>query len=286
MNLCTHNNRIVFMFFLTVFAWQMSDARRAPKKKLMSDAIATQCDVPNALGKTHFIVGYSQEQLKKYDAQKKEKTSTLVPDKIVNLMCDGCIKCVLFSPDDNIQKILLQLIDGEQESIRLTAYSFTDGDVAQSLIRAHDRGVKVEIIADPACMLDRFGKIPLIKDHDIVVFVYDPDHLKNDKKGLSSSIMHNKFIIFGKNITGKSIIWTGSFNWTKSAHRRNQENVIIFEDKHVIDKYAQQFEVLKTRCKGIKPKKEMIAKRVKETSAFPILLSKKGTLFEHNEVRV
>lgn len=278
-------HKAIFLFLLFLGAHTPLESRAKKNKSSAEPSLCTEIDIPDDFGKTHFIVGCPQEHATKLKAQKKEKSADIQADSSFNLVCDGCIKHVLFSPDDNIQKILLHLIGAEKESIRLTAYSFTDGEVAQALIDAHERGVRVEIIADPACMLDRFGKVPMIKDHDLIVFIYNPDHLKNDKKSLTSSIMHNKFIIFGKNVAGKSLVWTGSFNWTKSAHRRNQENVVILDDTHLIDKYTRHFEVLKERCIHHKPKKEVLAKRAQ---AIPsnIILSKKGTLFENDEVRV
>lgn len=285
MSMSVRSKCVMLGITVALFVWSPS-VTCAAKRTMKAGAIAINCDIPDDFGKTHFIVGYPEDQLEKHRAKKKEKIIAPSIDTAdsINLVCDGCIKHVLFSPDDNIQKILLHLINAEKESVRLTAYSFTDGDVARALMDAHKRGVSVEIIADPACMLDRFGKVPMIKDQGIVVFVYDPDHLHNDKKSFTSSIMHHKFIIFGKNISGKSAVWTGSFNWTKSAHRRNQENVVILDDKDIVAKYEHQFELLKKRCKSIKPKKEVLAKRMKNIPVH-IVLSKKGTLFENNEVR-
>jgi phosphatidylserine/phosphatidylglycerophosphate/cardiolipin synthase-like enzyme len=54
--------------------------------------------------------------------------------------------------------------------------------------------------------------------------------------------MHNKFAL----IDGK--VWTGSFNWTKSGDQYNQENVVLIDDPEVHDKFAIQFESLKSRC--------------------------------------
>ena len=62
-----------------------------------------------------------------------------------------------------------------------------------------------------------------------------------------SDIMHNKFVIFGKNISNKPLLWTGSFNFTKSAQLKNQENVVILDEQYLIQKYEKQFEVIKKR---------------------------------------
>jgi phosphatidylserine/phosphatidylglycerophosphate/cardiolipin synthase-like enzyme len=276
--------KLVSGIFVMLCLWHSCEAKRARKDTAINQEVEFQYDAASALGKTHFVVGLSEQQLKNYQKQKKEISCAPESDA-QDLLCDGCVKRVLFSPDDDIQKILLRLIDAEKESLRLTAYSFTDGDVAQALIRAHQRGVKIEIVADPSCLQDRFGKVPMLKEHDVVVFVYNPDHNAKDKKSLASSIMHNKFIIFGRNVLGKSIVWTGSFNWTKSAHKRNQENVLILDDAVLIAHYAKQFELLKKRCHGVKPKKEHRITQLQK-DCVPYVLSKKGTLFEHGEIRI
>jgi len=59
--------------------------------------------------------------------------------------------------------------------------------------------------------------------------------------------MHNKFVIFSCNVGNKTLLWTGSFNFTKSAQLRNQENVVVLDDPCIIEKYEKQFEVIKKR---------------------------------------
>jgi len=278
------NIKQLFLYsaMLASLCCQQSDARKSAKKATDPDAIAVNVDMPDDFGKTHFIVGYPADKI---DLNRAKKETASTAGASLDLVCDGCVKHVFFSPDDNIQKVLLYLIESEKKSIRMTAYSFTDMEVAQAIMDAHDRGVAIEIIADPGCMQDKFGKVPLIKDHEIVVFVYNPDHNKNSKKSFHSSIMHNKFILFGRNVANKSIVWTGSFNWTKSAHRMNQENVVILDDKNLIEKYSKQFELLKERCKHTRAKNNAVAKKV-ITKQFEITLSKKGTIFEDKEARV
>jgi phosphatidylserine/phosphatidylglycerophosphate/cardiolipin synthase-like enzyme len=62
--------------------------------------------------------------------------------------------------------------------------------------------------------------------------------------------MHHKFVIFGNNIGGKSLLWTGSYNFTKSATMNNQENVLVLDEIHLIEKYGRQFELIKQRTKN------------------------------------
>ena len=51
--------------------------------------------------------------------------------------------------------------------------------------------------------------------------------------------MHHKFAVIDS-----LVLVTGSFNWTTMAAYYNDENVIIVEDKRLIEKYNQEFENL------------------------------------------
>lgn len=98
------------------------------------------------------------------------------------------------------------------------------------------------MIVDASCIKDRFNKLELLKTEGIKPYVYYPT-----SNALINDIMHNKFVIFKKNVGQKSLLWTGSFNFTKSAQMKNQENVVILDDTHIIDRFEKQFELIKNR---------------------------------------
>jgi cardiolipin hydrolase len=257
---------IHFKYYLLFLILSLSlDARTKRKRsKLKHDCIDVALDVPQDFGKTHFILGLPQAELINCSSKKNDSAC----DESYGLICDGKIKQAFFSPDDSVLKVLLYLINQEKKSIRLAAFSFTDGEVAQALVQAMDRGVIIEIVVDPGCLQDKFGKIASLQKKGLDIFVYDPEYNAHNK-GLITSIMHNKFILFESNVLDKSLLWTGSFNFTKSAHIRNQENVIVLDDSMLIDKYKTQFERLKSRGHAKKKKNAIISK-----------LNKKGTVFE------
>lgn len=204
-------------------------------------AQASVADV--SFGKTHFIVGVDSQTIAK----------TLPPERVADtchadlatslLICnDGSIKHALFSPDDDIAAMLCELITKEQQSIKAAIFSFTDVDIALALCEAKERGVQVELITDVSCTRDKFNKIDMIKAKGVPVCVYNPP-----PKAFSNDIMHNKFLVFGKNIQNKKLLWTGSYNWTKSAKLRNQENILILDEPHLVERYEKQFEIIKQR---------------------------------------
>lgn len=169
-----------------------------------------------------------------------------------SLATENPIVKTLFSPDDGIKDIQIDLIEHEQESLDIAIFSFTDQDTAQAIIDAHKRGVKVRVVSDRGSSVGEYSKIFMIRRSGIPVYICpkaiekqtDFDETKFDDKAVSSPLMHNKFIIFGKTVHNKQLLWTGSFNFTRSANAKNQENVIIISDTAAILSYKNQFEKL------------------------------------------
>lgn len=146
---------------------------------------------------------------------------------------------VYFSPDDQLDKRLIAMIEREKKSILAAVYCFTNRSVAAALASAQTRGVKVELI------VDRFSvkiKAPLAQliDAGVSVHVWDPD--RGHRKKAHRSLMHNKFCVFGDDT-----VWTGSFNWTYEASKMHEENVVVFTDPYVAQAYRNQFQTIQMK---------------------------------------
>lgn len=144
---------------------------------------------------------------------------------------------VLFSPDDKPTTHLIEKIKNATTRIHAAIYMLTDKNIAAALIQAKKRDVDVQVITDFSSVKSEYGKVVLLKESDITTFVY-----KIPERSRFTPLMHNKFAIID------NIVWTGSFNWTVSANRQNQENVIYTDEAAVVEKYVKQFEILKSRC--------------------------------------
>ncbi len=201
-----------------------------PSIAAQTDEIALK--LTPAFGKTHFIIGAPTQQLLEQN-----------PICLMPIPLTKGENRVLFSPDDDVVGALIDYINQEQTSIKVAIFSFTNKDIAHALTRAHERGVRIEVVVDSAYGRDKFSKIEWLKEAGIPVFCYNPAN----NKTLLSDIMHHKFMIFSKNKNNHSLVWTGSFNFTKSAAVNNQENVIVIDDSDVAKKYEQQFDRLKKR---------------------------------------
>ncbi|MCJ7462509.1 MAG: phospholipase D family protein, partial [Candidatus Baumannia cicadellinicola] len=131
-----------------------------------------------------------------------------------------------FSPGITAKYIILNAILNAEKSLDIAAYSFTNKIITLAIIHAHQRGVKVRIIADKK------------SNHNKRTAIY---HLINHKVPIRLishySIMHNKFII----VDNKSV-QTGSFNYTQNAESNNAENVIFIKNKpYIANQYTKEF---------------------------------------------
>ena len=102
-------------------------------------------------------------------------------------------------------------------------FSFTHEDIADAILF---RKVKIKGIFDNTQAGSQFSQYKRFKDFGLEV--------KRDKN--PGSMHHKVFII------DNEIVITGSFNPSKGADRRNDENILIIHSKEIADKYLKEFD--------------------------------------------
>ena len=137
---------------------------------------------------------------------------------------------------DNVKK-LKNYISKAKKSIDLAIFSFTNDDLANEILAAHNRGVKVRIITDDEAMKGKGADTQRMADAGI--------ECRTDSE--EQYHMHNKFMI-----VDKYFLITGSFNWTFQAGKSNQENVVVLDGDYYIDKYCAEFNKLWAQFAGNK----------------------------------
>jgi phosphatidylserine/phosphatidylglycerophosphate/cardiolipin synthase-like enzyme len=105
------------------------------------------------------------------------------------------------------------------------AYSFTSIRIAETLVDAHKRGVKVEVILDKSRRNEKKSSAPFLSTGGVQV-----------KIDTTRGIAHNKVIIIDD-----EIVITGSFNFTKRAEEKNAENLLIIHDRKLAEKYVENW---------------------------------------------
>ena len=132
----------------------------------------------------------------------------------------------------DFQQKLLSRINNARYSIDMAVYSFSGlPSVADALVFAKDRGVKVRVVYDSRATQDN---MQTLLDNGILVSRRNTD---------TTNIMHNKFFIFDArdSILSNDWVWTGSWNITYTELTW-KNNVIELNDHALALAYQTEFE--------------------------------------------
>lgn len=141
-----------------------------------------------------------------------------LPAQAVELPAQGRIE-VLFTPWDDAEGALLREIGDARQSIRVQAFLLTSRNIARALIAAHERGIRVNVLADREMVAKgENSRIPDLHASGIDV--------RLETRYASA---HNKILLI--DVEGNQpVVITGSYNFTFSAQARNAENLLILRD--------------------------------------------------------
>ena len=132
---------------------------------------------------------------------------------------------VYFAPEDNVEKIIHDRISKAEKSIRFMQFSFTSDDIGEAIIKKFKDGIPVEGVFEKNGSDTEYSEYIKMKIEDI------PVRLDNN-----NYVMHHKVIIIDDNR-----VITGSFNISKNANSKNDENIIIIDSREVASKYIDEF---------------------------------------------
>lgn len=134
-------------------------------------------------------------------------------------------------PDDDsyhqggLDEELAAVIGYAESSVDVAAYDFDLQSVAEALIAARQRGIKVRFVTDSdyadedaVALLQQAG-IPIVED------------------GRDDGLMHDKFIVIDS-----VWVWTGSWNLTENGTYRNNNNAVLVASPALAENYAAEFE--------------------------------------------
>jgi len=143
------------------------------------------------------------------------------------LSVDGVLLESYFSPDDGVLDHLVALVAEADTSITIMAFSFTSDELSAAVLDKARQGVIVQIVMDEQQAASNQGG--------------EYENLRNAGLDVrldgSSGQMHHKVII----IDGDTVSF-GSYNFSNSAERRNDENVIIAHDPSLAGEFMAEFE--------------------------------------------
>jgi phosphatidylserine/phosphatidylglycerophosphate/cardiolipin synthase-like enzyme len=134
---------------------------------------------------------------------------------------------VYFTPEMEALPSIEAVIDSAQQSIYMHCYSFTSVPIAQALLRAHQRGVKVQIISDRSQKTAPHSQVLNLHRRGIPVYM-----------DTVSGIAHNKILI-----CDEEKVITGSYNFSKAAETRNAENLLILCHQDIAACYLKNWKL-------------------------------------------
>lgn len=132
---------------------------------------------------------------------------------------------VFFSPNGGCTEAIIDEINNATQEILVQAYSFTSAPIAKALLKAHKRGVRVEIILDRSQRTARYSSASFFANSRIPTFI-DAAH----------AIAHNKVMV----IDGGTVV-CGSFNFSMSAEEKNAENLLILRSAELARLYKENW---------------------------------------------
>ena len=145
------------------------------------------------------------------------------------LSVDGTLLEVYFSPEDETASRLVELIAGAQQSLYFLAFSFTADDIAEVVIARHQAGVSVQGVLDT-------GQASANTGGEYENLLQAGLELRLD--GNPNRMHHKLFIIDG------AIVVTGSYNFSRSAETRNDENTLVIHNPEIAALFLAEFERL------------------------------------------
>ncbi len=144
---------------------------------------------------------------------------------------------IYFPPEDDAESRIIEIINSALREIKFAAFSFTDNQLANAIIYARKRGVKVKGVIESKGVKNQGSEYENLLRNGIEVL---PDGNPYN--------MHSKYIIIDD-----SIVITGSYNFSRNSQEFNDENVVIIFSKKIAQRYSENFERIYQEAKKYNP---------------------------------
>ncbi|MCC6145734.1 MAG: phospholipase [Candidatus Hydrogenedentes bacterium] len=133
-----------------------------------------------------------------------------------------------FAPEDHVEREILAEVNAAVKAIDFMAFSFTSEPVAEAMAGRIAAGVQVRGLFESRNAGSRYSRDDYLRAHGAAIYLDGNPYN-----------MHHKVVV----IDGGVVI-TGSYNFSKSAEKENDENVLIIRDPALAGAYTAEFERL------------------------------------------
>ncbi len=178
---------------------------------------------------TAFILGYMfgalASPVREYVFMTTTETESIeITTTITERALGGAVSEICFSAIMDCSSIIQRYIERANHSIYVMVYSFTQDELGKALVSAARRGVEVVVVVE-GNQVSEYSEVERLRNAGVKVFLDGNPFL-----------MHHKVAI----IDGVFVI-TGSYNWSRSAEDRNDENVVVLRGEHVATLFIEEF---------------------------------------------
>lgn len=143
-----------------------------------------------------------------------------------HLTVDGVPLEAYFSPDDGVAARVVRLIQNASGRIDFLAFSFTSDEIAQVMVDRAAAGVAVRGVMDASQAEGSGSELGRLRLAGVEV-----------RLDGNPGLMHHKVIV----VDGQAVL-TGSYNFSRSAEERNDENALLIFDPTVGFSFGEEFE--------------------------------------------
>ncbi len=137
-----------------------------------------------------------------------------------------------FAPEDHAMEHVIAAVQQAKKSIRFMAFSFTDQDLGQALIARAKAGVEVSGVVEKRGSDTEYCQMAPLRQAGLEVLTDGNPY-----------VMHHKVLIIDE-----EVVVTGSFNYSGSADRDNDENVLIIHNADIARLYLEEYQRVRQRA--------------------------------------
>lgn len=134
------------------------------------------------------------------------------------------LKRVCFSPNPECTQSLIAFIRSATKSLDIAIFQITEPQIVEEILLASHR-LPVRVVVDQRQSKDIHSLVSTLRREGV-----------NLRFGRQKGIMHHKFII-----VDEEKLETGSFNFTRAAGEKNQENQIYSSDPAYVQPFVTHF---------------------------------------------
>ena len=172
---------------------------------------------------------YEAEFQEMWDGTFKKGDPVLNP--IIEL--DGITIKNYFCPEDHCAEKVKDELKKAKESIHFMTFSFTNEGIGNIILLKSLENITIQGVME-ARQVTKYSVYDLLKYQDIDVV----------KDGNKQNMHHKTFII------DKETVITGSFNPTGGGDKRNDENILIIENKDLAKEFMEEYQKVREEAEN------------------------------------